>query len=247
MTDLEHDDELISSPQAAFDALRNVTPETPCPYLPGRQSRSEVYSAEQLDGELYECLLALGFRRSGSLIYRPRCRRCRECRQLRIMVDEFSPSRGMRRVHRLNVDVNVAMSKPTPTDEKFAVFKDYLDAQHDDTMSRSYDAFHDFLYDSPLETWEFEYRLGKRLIGVSIADQCSNGLSSVYMYFDPAFGSRSLGTLSVLHETEYCRTRGLSYYYLGFYVAGSRTMAYKARFKPNQVLVGNDRWVAFRE
>ncbi len=237
---------LITSPQQAYDTLRFVSPESPCPYLPGRASRSEVYHVDHLAGPTYERLLAEGFRRSGRLVYRPRCRGCCECRQLRVPVSRFRPTRSLRRVLRKNRDVAVTCQDPTPTEEKYDLFVRYLNAQHDETMSRSHDTFIDFLYDSPTETEEILYRLDGRLIGVSLVDAVPRGLSSVYMYFDPAFARRSPGTFSVLWEIDLCRRRGLDYYYLGYYVAGSRTMAYKARFRPNEVLVGSGRWLTLR-
>ncbi|MFQ5591529.1 MAG: arginyltransferase [Phycisphaerae bacterium] len=246
MSDPTSNNELISSPQADYDTLRNVTPEAPCPYLPARSSRNEAYSATQLDGASYECLLARGFRRSGHILFRPRCKGCQECRQLRVLVREFAPSKSMRRVSRRNADVRIDIGEPLPSALKYAMYRRYLDGQHDDTMSRSYQAFHDFLYDSPTHTLEFQYLLGERLVGVSVVDKCPEGLSSVYMYFDPDYRARSLGTYSILSEIDYCREHQLPYYYLGFYVAQSNTMAYKARFRPNQILVGADRWVSLR-
>lgn len=247
MTDQPMNQEPISSPQAEFDALRNVSDETPCPYLSGLSSRSEIYYADQLAGGVYERLLARGFRRSGHIVYRPRCRNCKECRQIRILADRFFPTRSMRRVMRKNAEIRVHMDTPSPTDEKFEMYGRYLDHQHDKTMSRSYETFTDFLYDSPLNTLEICYKLGDRLIGVSIVDRCEKGLSSVYMYFDPEFASKSPGTYSVLWEVEYCRTHQLPYYYLGYYVAGCPTMSYKSRYRPNQILVGDDYWVTFQE
>ena len=246
MTQLPSRNEPISSPQAEYDFLSDVSPEVPCPYLPGLLSRSEAYYADQLDGASHELLLARGFRRSGRIVYRPRCRRCHECRQLRVPVEKFVPTRSMRRVWRNNADLRVEVGEPAPTEEKFDLFQRYLESQHDDTMSRTWETFTEFLYDSPTETHEFRYRLGERLAGISIADRCAGGLSSVYMYFDPDDGARSLGTFSVLWEIDHCRNEGFPYYYLGFFVAGSPTMAYKARFRPNEVLVGDDRWVVFR-
>ncbi|MDO8631842.1 MAG: arginyl-tRNA--protein transferase, partial [Phycisphaerales bacterium] len=82
---------------------------------------------------------------------------------------------------------------------------------------------------------------------VSLADRVPGGLSSVYMYFDPDDAARSLGTFSILREIEFCRREGLRYYYLGYFVAGSRTMAYKARFRPHEMLLGDDRWLTFRD
>jgi arginine-tRNA-protein transferase len=240
-------DEVISSPQGDYDAMCYVSSEAPCPYLPGIQARSEAYAVEQLNGTVYERLLARGFRRSGFIVYRPRCRTCRECHSIRIAADQFVPSRSMRRIWRRNADVRVDLGKPEPTNEKFELFCRYLDAQHDETMDRSYESFCDFLYDSPMDTLEFRYRIGNRLIGLGLADRWSRGLSSVYMYFDPGFSDRSLGTFSVLWEVEFCRSEGLPYYYLGYYVAGSGKMAYKSRFRRNEILVGDDRWVVFRE
>jgi arginine-tRNA-protein transferase len=239
-------DEVITSPQGDYDTLRYVSAGAPCPYLSGREMRSEAYWADHLDGEQHEHLLERGFRRCGRIVYRPRCRHCLECRQLRIPVADFRPSRSMARITRRNVDVRVELHDPAPTPTKFELYRAYLDAQHDGTMPRTYESFEEFLYDSPTDTCELDYVLGERLIGVSIVDRIPGGLSSVYMYFDPTASVRSLGTFSVLWEIEYCRERSLPHYYLGYYVAGSKTMAYKARFRPNQVLAGEGHWVAYQ-
>jgi len=246
MCDRQSNEETIGSPSDRFDSLRHVSQETPCPYLPGRPSRSEAYYVDGLDGADYERLLARGFRRSGRVVYRPRCRNCQECRSLRVPVAEFHLTRSMRRIRRQNADIRVELKAPEPTDEKFNLFCRYLDHQHDGTMARSERTFVEFLYDSPMKSLEFQYRLGDRLVGVGIVDCWNAGMSSVYMFFEPACAARSLGTFSVLWEVDHCRRHGIPYYYLGYYVAGSRTMAYKARFRPNEILVGDDRWLIFQ-
>ena len=96
-------------------------------------------------------------------------------------------------------------------------------------------------------TLEMSYHLGQRLIGVSIADVVPGGLSSVYMYFEPEFAARSLGTLSILREIDHCKRHQLSYYYLGFFIADANTMAYKSRFRPNEILIDDDFWITLRE
>jgi arginyl-tRNA--protein-N-Asp/Glu arginylyltransferase len=237
---------LLVTAQAEYDALRFVSPEAPCPYLPGRLARHEVYRADQLEPASYDRLLARGFRRSGRVVYRPRCRGCAECRQIRILVDEFRPSTSQRRVLRRNADLRVKVDRPELDDAKVNLFHRYLDAQHDGSMSRGKESLREFLYDSPTDSFEFQYWLGSRLAGVSIADRVPSGLSSVYMYFDPELSSRSLGTYSVLWEIDYCRREKLPYYYLGYYVAGCTTMNYKARFRPLEVLIGEDRWLSLR-
>jgi len=163
---------------------------------------------------------------------------------MRVLVNRFAWTRSMRRVLRRNADVRVEAGVATPSEEKHALYVAYLDKQHDGSMSRTYEAFAEFLYDSPLRTLEICYYLGERLVGVSVLDKCPKGLSSVYMYYDPAFRERSLGTFSILREIEFSRAQRLPYYYLGYHVAGSKTMDYKARFRPAEVLVADDRWIA---
>jgi len=153
----------------------------------------------------------------------------------------------MRRVWNQNRDVVVTVEECVPTEAKHEIFRRYLDAQHDGAMSSSYQAFTDFLYDSPIAGNDFVYRLGDRIIAVSVIDRCPRGISSVYTYFDPDFADRSLGTFSVLYEVDWCDSKGLPYYYLGFYVAGSQTMEYKSRFGPSEILVGEDCWIALPE
>lgn len=227
---------------------QSLSEEFPCPYLPGRNARYEVYSAPGLCGDTYERLMACGFRRSGDLVYRPRCRHCAECRQIRVLVGSFHRTRSMRRVWRRNQDVSVERAAPQDDiDEKHEIYRRYLDHQHDETMNRSREAFNSFLAGARRSTFEFRYRLGNRLVGVSVTDRCPGGLSSVYMYFDPEFARRSLGVFSVLHEVEVCRAESLPYYYLGYLVNGSATMEYKARFRPFELLINLQRWVRVDE
>jgi len=228
--------------QPDSDELRFVSGESACPYLPGRLARHEAYWVERLSGSHYETLMDRGFRRSGSVVYRPRCRNCRACQPIRIPVQEFERTKSQQRVWRRNADVRVETGWPRVTRRKFQIFRDYLDARHDGTMARSLEAFEQFLYDSPTDTIEFCYFLGPRLVAVSIADQCPGGISSVYMFSDPAFSARSLGTFSILWEIDWCADAALAHYYLGYFVPGSRTMSYKARFRPHEILIEAGQW-----
>lgn len=240
-------DDVISSPRQRQEELNFVSGETPCPYLPDRLQRSEAYVAPELAPDLYEHLMARGFRRSGRIVYRPRCRGCDACVPLRVPVASFRSTASMKRVWARNREQRVEVAVPQASAEKFDLFTRYLDHQHDESMPRSFETFAEFLHDSPTDTLEFCYFLGKRLIGVSVADRCPQGLSTVYMYFEPELAGQSLGTYSILREIEFCRQERLAYYYLGYWVAGSKTMDYKARFRPNERLERERVWVPFRD
>ena len=214
-----------------------------CPYLPDQMARHEGFQIGTLSGVFYRALLDRGFRRSGHLIYRPACASCRACRQLRVPVDKFNLTKSQRRVLRKNVDVNLTLTTtPEPSDEKWRIFEAYLNHQHDGRMISTYDQFVEFLYTSPVSVLEFTYRIAGRIVGVGLVDLCEDGLSSVYMFFDPSERRRSLGTFSVIREIEYCRENGIPYYYLGYYVADAKTMAYKGRFRPHEILDDTGAW-----
>jgi len=160
-----------------------------------------------------------------------------------VPVETFRMTRSQRRVWRRNRDISVTLEEPSePTPDKHRLFISYVLAQHDGQMPHDYDDFVRFLYDSPTETREFVYRLEGRVVGLSLVDHCPDALSSVYMYYDPAVARRSLGTFSILWEIEFCRRYGISHYYLGYHVAGSPKMEYKARFGPHELLDDAFRW-----
>jgi len=105
-------------------------------------------------------------------------------------------------------------------------------------------SYEEFLVDSCCETLEFAYWHEDRLVAVAIADAGRDSLSAVYCFYDPSFRLLSLGTYSILRQVAFCRETHRRYLYLGFFIAESPHMSYKARFKPHERLIGGE-WAAF--
>jgi arginine-tRNA-protein transferase len=218
------------------------SPPSPCPYLPGRDARLVAINPERLSPGVYRLFLDLNFRRLGSVVYRTACEGCQECRQLRVEVDRFRPNRAQRRCRKRNGDVSVRSGRPEPTTEKHEVYRRYLEARHDGQMSGSWEEFREFLHETPPFTREVVFRVGERLLGAGIYDAVPGALSAVYFYFDPDLGSRSPGTLNVLWLVDECRRLGFPWLYVGYHVAASPRMSYKALFSPHEILFDDGQW-----
>ena len=213
--------------------------EHPCPYLDGLSACDQAFYWDpgqgKMSGTFYQDLMDHRFRRSGRVFYRPRCGTCDACTPIRMDTRAFTPSDSQRRVQRRNADVRVRWATPRLDSEKLDLYRRYVTERHgrDDPNP---DSVEEFLYDSPTETVEAVYRLEDRLIGVGICDVTPVALSTVYFYFDPAEARRSLGVFSSLVEIETAKRLDLRFYYLGYWVPGSRKMEYKARLGPHELL-----------
>lgn len=216
--------------------------EHPCPYLPGLTAQSIFTFPLELDGADYQLLMDSGFRRSGDFFYRPDCFDCHACTPIRVLVDRFRPSRSQRRAVRRNSDVRLRIGTPRLDDERWNLYRRYEAHQHDRRMIDSREEFVGFFCESPIETIEMEYRIGRRLAGIGIVDVSPTALSSVYFYFEPDYARRSLGVYSAVCEIEECRRRGLPFWYVGYYVRGCSKMDYKSNFRPNEFLRPDGTW-----
>ena len=228
-----------------------LTAPSPCPYLPGQEERKVfTHLVGDRAGELNDLLTHGGFRRSQSIAYRPACETCRACVSVRVVVDEFKPSRSMRRISEANADVVSEMRASTPTSEQYSVFRAYLDTRHRDGGMADMTVldYAMMVEDSHVDTRLVEYRLrgpdsaatGRhdgKLLAVALTDVLSDGLSMVYSFFEPEDSGRSLGTLMILDHIARANAMGLRYVYLGYWVPGSRKMAYKGRFLPQERLL----------
>lgn len=215
---------------------------TPCPYLPGRLSTSRAIVASSVDPEIYHAFMNAGFRRSGLMLYQPVCHGCRECRQIRVPVETFKANKSQRRTQRKNADVEIRVNDPSPTREKFEVYQRYVMRWHAHEKPATWQEFSEFLYEYPSTTMEFEYRLGGRVVAAGLCDVCRLSLSSVYFYFNPEFADRSPGTFGALVEIDWAKAHGIPHYYLGYMIRDCAAMAYKANFRPYELLGMDGVW-----
>lgn len=240
----------MTEQQKSFPEFYVTAPQA-CPYMPGRHERKLfTHLTHDKPYTLIDNLLKGGFRRSQNIAYMPYCDGCQACISVRVVVDDFKPSRSFRRIAERNQDLKAQRIPAVPSSEQYSLFRSYIDDRHGDggMADMSVLDFAMMVEDSIIDTFLTEYRTTTpsgepgALKSVALCDRLSDGISMVYSFYDTDQVDRSIGTYMILEHIEYARILGLPYVYLGYWIEGSRKMSYKARFQPQERL-GPQGWV----
>lgn len=162
----------------------------------------------------------------------------------------FDWTRGFRRTMRRNRDLVTCDVDARATSEQYSLFRNYIENRHDDGGMADMTVldFSSMINETFVNTQLIEYRLphditlagktvrGGKLIAASLIDKLEDGLSMIYSFYEPTLQDRGLGTFMILDHIERAQKLGLSYVYLGYWVADSQKMDYKSRFLPQERL-----------
>lgn len=219
-----------------------------CSYLPEREATTLFIDPRQdIDQALYSRLSQLGFRRSGSHIYRPHCADCRACIPARIPVERFQPDRSQRRIWRRNQDLLVMHSQDIRDEEAYDLYYRYIEQRHadGDMFPPDREQYLSFLNDPWQVTRYLRFYEGEQLVAVAVVDELEDGLSAIYTFFEPEQERRGLGVFAILWQIERARELGLAHVYLGYWIENCQKMRYKDRYQPLELLL-DGRWTASR-
>lgn len=215
-----------------------------CSYLDDQEAVTLFVDPRQtVDKTLYSKLSAMGFRRSGSHIYRPHCSDCNACIPARIPVNSFDPSRRQRRTRKRNQDLVVECSDAIGDEAAYDLYCRYINDRHSDgdMFPPDREQYESFLSNEWNCTNYYRFFEQGNLLAIAVVDELQDGLSAIYTFFEPNAGNRSLGAFAILWQVEQARQMGLDYVYLGYWIRGCQKMAYKSEYRPLELYL-NNRW-----
>jgi len=222
----------------------------PCSYLPDRAAALEHRILLDVTVEETEALLSRGWRRFGPDYFRPACPACSLCIPTRVPTDAFTPTKSQRRARQACARLERHIVRPTCDDERMALYHAWHASRETERGwgeapldERSYRIQFTMPHPAAIEVTYVDPDT-KRIVGVALSDETPHAWSAIYFFYDPAWAKHSIGTANVLYQIEAARDRGIPYLYLGFRVDGCASLAYKARFRPQEHLVG---WPGFDE
>jgi arginine-tRNA-protein transferase len=228
-----------------------VTTAYPCGYIENNLAQSLIASPYHLvDTEVYSELINQGFRRSGKFTYRPHCEHCNKCIPIRVILEQFTPTRSQKRAYKQHCNLTATILPLGFHQEHFALYSAYQSLRHNtesefekNNEATEEEQYKQFLCQSNVKSQMVEFRdQHQQLKIVSVIDIIKDGHSAVYTFFDAKEQKSSFGTYAIMWLIEWTKQQNLPYLYLGYWIAESQKMAYKEKFNPQEKLIDNE-WV----
>jgi arginyl-tRNA--protein-N-Asp/Glu arginylyltransferase len=223
--------------------LKECALDEKCAYLPGKEQTTHYKVISDCSAAYCDALVSHGWRRFGTMFFRPVCAECTACESLKIDVANYRFSRSEKRVLRKNSDLTVLIRQPGMTRQHLELFERYHRYMHhkrgweeQPVTPRNYHS--SFVQGHNDFGYEVLYFDGPKLIGIDLIDLLPSGISSIYFYYDPDYAHRSLGKYSLLRQIVMAKERELPWIYLGYYVQGCQSLEYKRQYTPLLQLSG---------
>lgn len=223
--------------------LKECALHEPCSYIAGNTQSIHYKVIQECSKEQCEALILRGWRRFGSMYFRPICQDCRSCESLKIDALNYNFTKSERRILRKNAHLTTIIRHPTLTREHLSLFDRYHRYKH---HTRDWDApksdpknyYASFVQGHGDFGFEVLYFDGDVLIAVDLIDILEEGISSLYCYYDPEYNRQSLGRYTLLQQIQFAQKLNLKWVYLGYYVEGCQSLAYKIDYQPSLQLQG---------
>ena len=230
-----------------------------------------VFRPHSLSPAHYQELINQGwYRRGGVKMFRFHRVHKMDCCdwETRVLVSRFSNKshKSFKKVlKKMPKEIQVTRHKTYFNKDAFDLYNDYHVERYDKPV-KSEHSYVEHVVNTPLAqqkegdtvygTFHDEYRLGGKLVAVSVLDIVPRGMVSIYMWYDlrKEISKYSFGVYSALKEIEDVQNRSsqdenVEHYYLQGWNALNRRLKYKGDYEPEEFYAPSvtDHWVEGKE
>lgn len=195
---------------------------------------NDSFRCTMVSSENMDTLWANGFRHFGTVFFRYNKSFYHDAScdviPLRINLKKFKYSLSQKRILKRNKDIEVKITEASIDDSKQRLFDIHKMRFRENIPDSLYTFFSSDPSMIPCRTIEFDLYEGQMMIGVGYLDIGRTATSSVYTFFDPSYGRRSLGIFVLLLEIRYSLDNDYNYLYPGYAYKQPSFYDYKKNF-----------------
>lgn len=195
---------------------------------------AEKHHPDKLTPQELDDYLARGWYRMGQTIFTTHflCfgNRFYSAIWVRLPLKGYQFSKSLRKVIRRNsAHFRTAVAPASLTPEKEALYQKYRLSFSGILSPSLQDSLLDGGEGNVYNTFEVTVRDKGKLVACSFFDLGHQSAASILGFYDPEYGSHSLGLYTMLEEINFCQYQGMPYFYPGYVVPGYHRFDYKLR------------------
>lgn len=146
---------------------------------------------------------------------------------LRIQLPEYQPDTVLQRLLRRNAGFTVSIGPALVDEAREELYIRYRSSLTFEPMTSLQQLLYGQAQVNIYNTWEVTVRDGDRLIGIGYFDVGADSAAGIVSVYDPEYKKFSLGKYIIACKIDFCRRRGMRFFYPGYFAPGYPAFDYK--------------------
>ena len=146
---------------------------------------------------------------------------------LRIVLESFHTDQKQKKIFKINAGFRSEIKKASINPEQEALFRKYKEGISFEASASLNHLLFGTAAHSIYNTFEVNIFDGDKLIALGFFDIGDTSAAGISSFYDPAYKKYSLGKYLIYLKIDHCKTRGLRYFYPGYFAPGYSLFDYK--------------------
>ena len=217
---------------------------------------SQIVTPKKLNSTELDNLLEMGYFRMGNEIFTTNFIRFNNkffgAIWLRLFLKKFEPTSTQQKIRKIcEKKFEVIIKHFIYNQEKEELFQQYRNSVLFETAKTLQALLYDeSLSNSVFNTFEIGLYDNSKLIAVGIFDMGTISAAGIVSFYNPHYSKYSLGKFLVLEKIKFCNSKGLDFFYPGYFVPSYKMFDYKLNISKNGIQFlnfNNGQWLSIND